>query len=535
MRTRTTDTTDPTDKPAGKRTSAVDQLRHAFRRRPGEHDHRVLYRVVQDAIRRGLLPAASQLPPSRVLATALDIARNTVVHVYAQLALEGYVQAGVGRGTFVARTVPRQLSTRSGTGLDAADPGGDGSGDHLPADGIGKSPGPAPTPRTLLSRRGATLVDRAGAASLQWGAFTPGVPEVRQFPAAVWSRLQSRLWRNLAPPQLSYASGGGDAGLRYAIAEHLRATRGVHCAPEQVLVTSGTQQSLQLVAQLLADPGDAIWIEDPGYWGARSVFQALGLKLVPVRVDAEGLAPTAAQWRDAPRAVFVTPAHQYPSGALMSAARRRQLLDQAALRGVWIIEDDYDSEFRYGSRPLPALQGLDTHQRVLFLGTFSKTLFPALRLAYVVLPPGLVEGFGRALAELFREGQTPQQAVLARFISEGHYASHIRRMRAVYGARHDALIAAIAKHFGTTLPVMGGDAGLHLVLGLPPRVDDAALAQRIAQAGVASRPLSLYQMRRPATQRGLVLGYGAVDEVDIARHFGRLAGVVERWLDLSRH
>ncbi len=502
--------------------TALDLLHRSFRHQPGDPDHRVLYRVLQNGIRRGSLSAGSKLPPSRALASALGIARNTAVHVYAQLALEGYVQAGVGRGTFVAQTALRSASAPAVGAQDA------GAGIEAPTR---SDDAPAlATRRALLSRRGARLVEQAAASSLQWGAFTPGVPEVRLFPAAIWSRLQSRLWRNLAPPQLSYASGGGDAGLRYAIAEHLRASRGVSCSPEQVLITSGTQQSLQLVAQLLADPGDAVWLEDPGYWGARSVFGAAGLKVVPVGLDIEGLAPTAAQWKDPPRAIFVTPAHQYPTGALMGAARRRQLLDQAALRGVWIIEDDYDSEFRYGSRPLPALQGLDMHQRVIFLGTFSKTLFPALRLAYVVLPPGLVDGFGRALSELYREGQTPQQAVLARFISEGHYASHIRRMRAVYGARHDALIAAIGRHFGSALPIRGGDAGLHLVLGLPARVDDAALVERIAQAGVASRPLSLYQMRRPVTQRGLVLGYGAVDESDIARHFARLAGVVEAWL-----
>lgn len=473
-------------------------LQRSFRRRAGEHDHRSLYRTLQEAIRRGALPAATRLPPSRTLAAALSIARNTVVHVYAQLALEGYVQAGVGRGTFVTQTATVPLAG------DAA----------------------LPTRRALLSQRGAQIVERAAAGSLQWGAFTPGVPEVRLFPAAVWSRLQTRLWRSVTPPQLSYASGGGDAGLRYAIAEHLRSTRGLHCTPDQVVITSGTQQSLQLVGQLLADPGDRIWIEDPGYWGARSVFGALGLKLVPIRLDAEGMAPTAAQWREAPRALFVSPAHQYPTGVLMSAARRRQLLEQAALRGVWVIEDDYDSEFRYASRPLPALQGLDSQGRVIYLGTFSKTLFPALRLAYVVLPPGLVDAFSRALSELYREGATPQQAVLARFISEGHYASHIRRMRVVYGARHDALVAAIGRHFGSTLPVLGGGAGLHLVLSLPPRTDDEALAQRIVQAGVSTRPLSLYHLRRPAPSRGLVLGYGAVDEAEIPRHFARLAAVV---------
>ena len=472
-----------------------------------EHDHRQLYRILQAGIRESVLPAGLKLPPTRTLAQALGLARNTVVHVYEQLALEGYVQAGVGRGTFVAAVGPRLVERAQA-----------------------RSAHSVPTRRALLSQRGSALVDEAGAGPLQWGAFTPGVPEVRMFPAPIWSRLQARVWRAATPQQMSYATGHGDAALREAIATYLQGTRGVACAPEQVVITSGTQQSLHLVAQLLADPGDAVWLEDPGYWGARSVFRAMGLKLVPVGVDGEGLAPTPQQLREPPRAMFVSPSHQYPTGALMSHGRRRQLLDYAAAHGTWVIEDDYDSEFRYGARPLPALQGLDEHGRVIYLGTFSKTLFPALRLAYLVLPPDLVEAFARALSELYREGQTLQQAVLARFLAEGHYASHIRRMRAVYGARHDALIHAITRHFGAALPVIGGDAGLHLVLGLPRSVDDRAVVQRALRAGVTTRPLSLYYMRQPAPAKGLLLGYGAVREDEIATSFARLAKVVQGFL-----
>lgn len=470
----------------------------------GDPDHRQLYRILQSGIRTAVLPAGLKLPPSRAMAQALGIARNTVVHVYEQLALEGYVQAGVGRGTFVAAVGPRLV-------------------------GLVAQP-QQPVRRATLSQRGSQLVEQAGAAPLQWGAFAPGVPEVRMFPSQVWNRLQARVWRAATPQQMSYATGHGDAGLREAIATYLQGTRGVVCTPEQVVVTSGTQQSLQLVAQLLADPGDTVWLEDPGYWGARSVFRTLGLKLEPVAVDAEGLAPSAAQLRAPPRAMFVSPSHQYPTGALMSHGRRRQLLEYAAAQGAWVVEDDYDSEFRYGARPLPALQGLDDNGRVIYLGTFSKTLFPALRLAYLVLPPELVDSFARALNELFREGQTLQQAVLARFLAEGHYATHIRRMRAVYGARHDALIAAIAQQFGTQLPVIGGDAGLHLVLGLPQALDDRAAVQKVLRAGVATRPLSMYYMRSPAPAKGLLLGYGAVREEEIAGYFALLARAVQGFL-----
>ncbi|MDH5539301.1 MAG: PLP-dependent aminotransferase family protein [Rhizobacter sp.] len=485
-----------------------DFVLRQYERSGTEHDHRQLYRILQVGIRESVLPAGLKLMPSRALAQALGIARNTVVHVYEQLALEGYLQARVGRGTFVAEIGPRLLARRGGP-LRAT----------------------APRDSNLLSRRGSRLIKEAGAGRLQWGAFTPGVPEVRLFPAQVWNRLHARLWRKLEPQQMSYASGAGDPALRHAIADYLGRTRGVACTPEQVVITSGTQQSLHLVAQLLADPGDSLWLEDPGYWGARSVFRAMGLKLVPVAVDAEGLAPDAAQLRAPPRAMFVSPSHQYPTGALMSHGRRRQILDYAAVHGVWVIEDDYDSEFRYDARPLPALQGLDEHGRVIYLGTFSKTLFPALRLAYLVLPSDLVDAFARALNELYREGQTPQQQVLARFISEGHYASHIRRMRAVYSARHDLLIEAIDRHFGKHLPVIGGDAGLHLVLGLPARLNDRQAMQRVARAGVTTRPLSMYSMR-PSSQapRGLLLGYGAVREDEVAPNFALLADAVQSLL-----
>lgn len=494
-------------KPFGQRLQATalpDFVLRQFDRHSSEHDHSQLYRILQTGIRESVLPAGLKLLPTRVLAQVLGIARNTVVHVYEQLALEGYVQTGVGRGTFVAAVGPRLVDRARSV------PGGTAS-----------------MRRVWLSRRGNRLVEEAGASHLQWGAFTPGVPEVRMFPAQIWTRLQARLWRAATPQQLSYATGPGDPDLRAAVTDYLQGTRGVVCTPEQVVITSGTQQSLQLVAQLLADPGDVVWLEDPGYWGARSVFRAMGLVLEPVGVDGDGLAPTPEQLQRPPRAMFVSPSHQYPTGALMSHGRRRQLLEYAAVHGVWVIEDDYDSEFRYGTRPLPALQGLDEQGRVVYLGTFSKTLFPAMRMAYLVLPPDLVDSFSRALNELLRAGQPLQQAVLARFLAEGHYASHIRRMRAVYGARHDALIHAIERHFGSQLPVIGGDAGLHLVLGLPRDVDDQAVAQQVLRAGVATRPLSLYHLVQPAASKGLLLGYGAVREEEIAANFALLAKAVQ--------
>lgn len=477
-----------------------DFVQRQFRPRSDEHNHRQLYRIIQQGIRRSLLPAGERLPPTREMAGALGIARNTVVQVYEQLAIEGLVQAGVGRGTYVAAAAPPFAEAVRA---------------------------PARRRGTPLSRRGVQLVREARASPLQWGAFTPGVPEVRLFPAQTWHRLSAETWRALRPEQLSYATGGGAPALREAIAGYLQDTRGLVCSPDQVLITSGTHQALHLVAHLLADAGDPVWLEDPGYWGAMSVFRSAGLALVPVGLDAEGLAPSPAQRQSPPRLMFLSPSHQYPTGVLMSHSRRRQLLDYAAAQRVWVVEDDYDSEFRFNTQPLPALQGIDEAGRVLYLGTFSKTLFPSLRLGYLVLPTDLVDSFRRALAELYREGQTVQQNTLARFILQGHYARHIRRMRNVYATRRGLLMEAIAARFGGRLQALGGDAGLHLVLGLPAPCDDQALARRVLQAGVMTRPLSLYSVRRPVPARGLVLGYGAVDDALIAPNFDAVADAIE--------
>ena len=485
------------------RATLPDFVTRHFQPSDAEYNHRQLYRILKDGILRGALPAGAKLPPSREMARTLGIARNTVVQVYEQLALEGLVQAGVGRGTYVAEVAPA----------------------------FAGQPPAAAAPRrgTPLSRRGRAIVGGARASPLQWGAFAPGVPELRMFPGAVWNRLHAQAWRDFEPRQLGYATGAGHPLLREAIAEHLQVTRGVACSAGQILVTSGAQQALHLIAHLLADPGDTAWLEDPGYWGARSVFRMAGLQLQPVALDGEGLAPTPQQLQAPPRLMFVSPSHQYPSGVLMGHGRRRQLLDYAAAHRVWIVEDDYDSEFRFASRPLTALQGLDEHGRVIYLGTFSKTMFPSLRLAYLVLPSDLAESFARALNELFREGQTMQQTVLAQFMRQGHYVNHIRRMRLVYGERRRVLIDEITQRLGSAVSVLGSDAGLHLVLDLPPGTDDEAIARQARALGVLTRPLSLYSLR-PDPAPGLVLGYGAVTEAEIRHSFRLLAGVIEEYL-----
>jgi GntR family transcriptional regulator/MocR family aminotransferase len=327
---------------------------------------------------------------------------------------------------------------------------------------------------------------------------------------------------------MTYAPGGGHLPLKQVLADYLRTARSVRCAPEQIIITTGIHQSVDLAVRLLTDPDDTVWIEDPCYWGVRSVLRVAGLRLRPVAVDSEGIAPGPADLADTPKLVFVTPSHQYPLGTVMSLSRRRMLLEYARQVGSWIIEDDYDSEFRYGSQPLASLQGLDGGEQVIYVGSFGKVLFPGLRIGYLVVPQAFAESFAIASAELYREGQSLQQAVLAEFIAEGHFTSHIRKMRQLYRLRREVLLDAIRRRYGDALEVLGGDAGLHLVLRTPDSVDDKALAADALAAGIAVRPLSGYYSDATRTTRGLLLGYACVPDEAIGPAFDVLAGVLDR-------
>ena len=439
------------------------------------------------------------------------------MYAYQQLLAEGYVEGRSGSGTFVTDTLPATFtSAGKAASIKKIDP-------------IAAPPAP-PT----LSRRGHQLVDHAGSARQQWGAFVPGVPDVTQFPHEIWNRLQTKVWRRPSPDSLTYAQGGGHQPLREALADYLKIARSVDCAPEQVVVTAGIHQSIDLCLRLLSDPGDLAWVEDPCYWGARNLLRASGLNIRPIPVDAEGICPSVEDMAHVPRFIFVTPSHQYPLGMVMGLARRRMLLEYAKQHGCWIIEDDYDSEFRYNGRPLLSLQGMDSADRVLYMGTFSKTLFPGLRLGYLVLPQTLVKPFITGVDELHRAGNVLTQATLAEFLTQGFFTSHIRRMRGVYAARLNLLQEAIRRRFErTAVSVIGSDAGLHLVLRLPAHCDDKALAAEAAQIGIGVRPLSLYYHDTAFAPRGLLLGYGCVPEAQIGPAFDALAAVIERHIGLA--
>jgi GntR family transcriptional regulator/MocR family aminotransferase len=477
----------------------------------GEPVYRQLFRLLQKAILSGRLASGAKLPSSRALGADLSIARNTVIQVYEQLLGEGYVETQGGSGTYVADTTPdRVIEGQSG------------------------SPRRAVRDRHRLSARGKRTIELSGVSKQQWGAFMPGVPDVTQFPLKTWTRLQSRIWRNPKPELLTYAPGGGYRPLRRALADYLRVARSANCQPEQIVITTGIHQSVDLAVRLLCDVGDQVWIEEPCYWGLRGILLSSGLKLTPIPVDGEGMNPDARHLAKPPRLIICTPSHQYPLGMVMSLARRRMLLEYARQHNCWIIEDDYDSEFRFGIRPLASLQGLDNNGQVIYLSSFSKTLFPGMRVGYMAVPAPMADLFSLGLAELYREGQLMQQAVLAEFINEGYLTSHIRRVRGLYAERRALLIDAVHRRFGDALPVMGDEAGLHLVLGLPDLRDDWAVCRLAMERGIIARPLSAYYSVAKAAKVGLLLGYGCVPSENIAPAFDKLADVVEEVTKAAR-
>ncbi|MGX5659954.1 MocR-like pyridoxine biosynthesis transcription factor PdxR [Castellaniella ginsengisoli] len=469
-----------------------------------------LYRLICRAILEGHLVAGARLPSTRDLAADLGIARNTVLQVYDQLAEEGYVHAGVGRGTYV-EDIRQDL-------LDPVDGGGD-----APAAGHA-------APAHDLSQRGRRLVSSLGFSNRQSGAFMPGIPDVREFPLKTWSRIQNRQWRAGPWDLMRYAPAGGYGPLRQAISDYLGSARSVRSTAQQVVMTTGIHQGIDVAARLLCDPGDTVWVEEPAYWGVRNLLMSSGLRLVPIRVDDEGIWPGEAERARPPRLIVVAPSHQYPLGMVMSLARRHMLLDYARQVSCWILEDDYDSEFRYDMRPLSSLQGMDEAGRVLYAGSFSKTLCPGLRVGFLVVPRALAGAFADSVAELYREGNMMTHAVLADFIREGHLSSHIRRVRRRYAERRACLIDEIRRHFGDALDVVGGEAGLHLILALPDGVDDTLVVRDALRQGVVTRALSTYYTERENARSGLLLGYAGATPEEIRPAFDTLARVIGAYL-----
>jgi GntR family transcriptional regulator / MocR family aminotransferase len=461
--------------------------------------YRQLYDWFRSAIITGQMRPGQRVPSTRSLAVELKLSRIPVLNAYEQLLAEGYFETFVGAGTCVAGSIPDDtLSPAAGkprTGLQK----------------IVEKPNPRLSPRRI-SCRGVALTELPQQSWLNIvGAFRVSLPALDHFPIGVWSKLVARHSRQPARGIMGYGDTMGYLPLREAIADYLRAFRAVRCDASQILVTTGSQQGLQLAAQVLVDPKEQVLIEEPGYPSARQAFIAAGAELIPVTVDHEGMnmAELMRHGQNA-RAVFITPSHQYPMGVTMSATRRMLLLSWAVRTGAWIIEDDYDSEYRFGSRPIASLQGLDTDARVIYIGTFSKVTFPALRVGYMVIPKDLVPSFSAArdAADVF--SATLYQAVLTDFIREGHFARHIRRMRMLYMERRQALIKSIRKEMAGKLEVVGAKAGMHLVALLPASTNDVVVSKRAAESGISATPLSTCYLK-PPKRGGLILGYGGTN------------------------
>lgn len=457
---------------------------------------RQLYLALRGAILSGVLAPGARLPPTRTLAGQLGLARNTVVAAYDQLLAEGFIEGRIGAGSFVSRDLPDDLDTAP------------------PAP-------PAPEPASAIAPDGPAL-DELSARPFNTGRTG-------------WDDRSQRLWRGLTlrrlgtpdPAMFGYGDPRGSRALREAIARYLRAARAVRCDPDQVVVTAGAQQAIDLVLRVVLRPGDPVWVEDPCYPALRGALAAAGAAMIPVPVDAQGMeVARGIAAEPAARLAYVTPSSQYPTGVVLSMARRLELLAWARRAGAWLLEDDYDSEFRYAGRPLASLQGIDEAGRVIYVGTFSKVLFPGLRLGYAVLPPPLL---GPVLAARLRTDWHPAtlaEGVVTDFLAEGHFTGHLRRMRLQYRAARDALVAALREETPEALAVEAPDQGLKLLARLRREGQgDVAVAQAAARRGVVARPVSPMFLAAPPVQ-GLMLGFSGHEPAALRRAARVLAAVL---------
>lgn len=442
--------------------------------------------ALRQAVRSGQALLGERLPSSRDLAQDLGLSRVTVEAAYAQLETEGYLRRQVGQGSFIAidmgAAATRRATMRAAVG-------------HAPHTGS-----------ALLSRRGQRMVDTGGCTEPdQARAFVAGSPDLQAFPTDVWRQLMQRRLRRDAAALMFYGDPQGLPELREAVARHLTQSRGVRCHAGQVLVLTSSQQALQLLASTLLDEGDAVWMEDPGYAGARTAFAASGARLVDMALDEHGATLDPA--RPAPRLVYLTPSHQFPTGRAMSLERRLAFIAHARASGAWLIEDDYDSEFLYDHQPTPALQGLDEHGRVVYIGTFSKSLFPSVRLAYMVLPEALVAPLVTARTICDGHPSQPMQAVAADFMEQGHFAAHLRLMRQLYRGRRDALLQALHTHLPWATP-LDSRGGLQMAVQLPEG-SEQRLTRDAAKRGIATPSLSVLY-RSTGRVDGWRLGFAAL-------------------------
>ena len=465
-----------------------------------------IYSAIRAAILEGALAPGGSLQSSRGLAADLRVSRTTTLLAYEQLTAEGYLSARRGSGTFVALELPDDLPRASTSGPSVRS-------NHPP-----------------LSRRGAALASTPPNAIRVGGpprAFRLGVPALDLFPIKQWTALVNRRLRSVSFAQLDYGDPAGLRPLRNAIADHVRAARGTRCSADQVIVLAGAQRGLEMMCQMLLDPGDEAWMEEPGYHGIRCALVAAGARIRPGRVDDDGL-DVEAMARRSPRAklAYVTPSHQFPLGVPMSLSRRLALLKWATDASAWILEDDYDSEFRYGTRPIPCLHGLDVDGRVIYVGSFSKTVFPSLRLGFVIVPDDLQERMVAARRAADLHPPAIDQLVLADFMEGGHFERHLRRMRAAYAERLHALEHAAARYCAGALHLRPVKTGMHAVADLED-VSAERLFSEAAARGVELMPMSVYCATKGTTRNAIILGFAPIRPEAIHRGMERLAAAIE--------
>lgn len=473
-----------------------------------------LYRQIYDSIRLGILngkfASQTRLPASRALADQLGVSRMTVLNAYDQLFAEGYLEGKSGSGTFVATKLPEEYL-------------------HTPR--VVESAKPKSSRKLRLSGYGEHLRSNLHAIESNHSAtvvvpFQHGLTAVEEFPFDIWTKIAQKKMKYSYRDLGGYGDPAGHRPLRRAIADHLRSSRGVQCEGDQVIITAGTQQAVFLIGRVLLSKDDSVWFENPGHSSAIDVLNAGGASITRVPVDDEGFdLDRAIRTAGKTRLVYVTPSRQFPLGMTMSLQRRLNLLEWVSGHDAWIIEDDYDSEFRYSGRPLPALQGLDRHSRVLYVGTFSKTVFPGLRLGCVVVPPDLVDVFSAARALTDQHSPVTDQMILTEFIVEGHFERHVRRMRTLYRERQAILIAEIEKQLGGVLDAPKADAGMHVIGWLPRGVSDVAISAKAAEHGIRIAPVSKYAAN-DLRRGGLMLGYTAFNERQIEAGVKSLAKVL---------
>jgi GntR family transcriptional regulator/MocR family aminotransferase len=471
-----------------------------------------LYKQLETGLRKlilsGTLRARQKLPSTRELAGEIGISRITIKSVYEQLVAEGYVQATSGSGTFVADGLEIEVSPQ-----------------------VGRLPDEVPRKINLTDRARSISSTNASVRQGKTEPFRPGVPALDLFPIKPWNKYL-REATNTSYRDLSYGSVKGNADLRSSIASYLSDARGMQADSEQIVITSGAQQAFVLIAFSLLTRGDTVWYENPGHIAGRDIMQVMGANVAPVPIDAEGIdLEFAIKNYPSPKLIFTTPSHQQPLGTTMSLARRLSLLSYAQENDAWIIEDDYDSEFRYRGRPLPALSALDSERRVLYVGTFSKSMFAAIRLGYIVVPPEMVDAIGKTKILLGQNSSPLVEQALSRFMDDGRFVEHIRRMRRVYRERRDLLFDCLSSTCAESLTPQPTDAGMHMLAWLNGGVSDLTAHRALLDVGIESLPLSVYSVY-PIERSALVLGFSNVREERLPGLVGRMSNTLRSLSDI---